>query len=187
MSVWTIVGTEEQPIPKPVGKAKATYCIVAMPENLIVQRGECSRSISVDLDPGQYRIVVSQLVVPGGISSPREGGTTTLLKWKKDFFHELTPEQHKRIINSPLQFTKGMQTSDGVRYLCKLTGCDVEMTSRAAAVLHEAEHKGVDLLKRHVPQDEMPVPVVNVEAEVAKIQAERAQDINRLREAALKE
>jgi hypothetical protein len=183
MSVWTIGHSEEYPIPKPVGKAKANYCIVSLPQNLIVQRGECSRSIMADLDPGHYRLVVSQMIIPGGHGSG--SNRATLMKWRKDFYHEVTPEQHQRIQDAPLRFTKGMMTTDGTRFNCNLPGCSNEATSRVAAVLHEAEHSGVDLLKQPMHPGDVPVPKVNVAVVEQQEAAKKQTAINNLRKAAL--
>lgn len=183
MSIYVIKEDAQHPIPRPVKKHKTTYCIVMLPGNHIVERGSTNgRSISVDLDPGKYRIVVSQFIVTGE-------GTATLTKWRKDFYHDLgdTDEEAEirftRLKDAPLRFTRGIMTSDGLRYHCQLPGCSQESTSRTAAILHEAEHSGIDLLREPVHPAAIPPPTINMAAAEAQTLAERQAQINRLREA----
>jgi len=179
MSVFSVTHTDENPIPRPVGKARTKWCIVSLPQNLVVREGEASRSISIDLDPGRYRLVVSQMAITGE-------GRATLMKWRKDFYHDCTPEQHTALVNSPLRFTKGMMATDGTSFNCQLPGCSNEATSRMAAVLHEAEHSGVDLLaqpKTH-PGD-IPPPKIDAAVVDAQRSADKQTAVGRLRNAAL--
>ena len=184
MPIWTIEGTPEQPIPRPVGKARTHYCIVALPENKVVAEGTASKSISADLDPGYYRIVVAQTVASGG-NVGLSRGSASRMKWRKDFYHQITAEQHAHIRSASLRFTKGMLGTEGMRYLCQLPGCETELTSRTAAILHEAEHSGVDLLKSIVHPGDMPPPKVNVDAVLAVEQQKKDATVQRLRKAAL--
>jgi hypothetical protein len=176
----------EHPIPRTIQKAKTRYTIVSLPENLVVTKGFATRSISADLDPGHYRVVCWQMTVPGG-NIGAGVGQGTLMKWRKDFYHDCTPEQHTALKAAPLRFTKGMMTSDGTRYHCQLPGCDVESSSRTAAVLHEGEHSGVNLFEQHLRIDQLPTPKVDVEAAAADIEAERQAKLAALRAAALEQ
>jgi len=180
MSVWTISHSDETPIPRAVGKAKTRYSIVSLPANLVVQAGDASRSITADLDPGHYRVVCSQLIANGE-------GKAVLMKWRKDFYHEVTPEQHNAIVNAPLRFTKGMLTTDGTMYHCQLPGCSNEATSRTGAVLHEAEHSGIDLLAKPMHPGDVPPPKLNADVAAQAVVAKKQQAINNLRAAALQE
>lgn len=179
MSYWSITDSPETPIWKPVGKIKSKWTIVTLPQNQIVDSGEATRSIGLDMDPGKYRIVVSQLV-------PTGEGSATVRKWRKDFYHDITPEQFDLLRNSPLRFTKGVMASEGLRYRCQLPGCDQEITSKLAAVVHEAEHSGVDLLMApHTHPADIPAPKTDIEAAVAKSKEEAEETFRRLRSAAM--
>lgn len=180
MSVYVIEDSPETPIWKPVGKHRTQYHAVSRPDNRTVATGTVSgKSIAIELDPGHYRIAVSQCVASGSRPYSR--------KWVKDFYHDITPEADALLARSVLKFTKGRMTTDGARYFCQLhSGCSNEATSRVAAILHEAEHSGVDLLKNPIEPADMPLPKVDPHVIEAQRVAESQEAIARLREAALK-
>jgi hypothetical protein len=179
MSVYVIEHSDETPIWKPVGKHRTQFHIVSRPDNRTIASGLVNgKSIVLDLDPGHYRIAVSQGVTSGSRPYSRT--------WVKDFYHDLTPEAEEQLSRAVLRFTKGRMTTDGARFFCQLAGCNNEATSRVAAIVHEAEHSGVNLLATPMEPADVPPPKVNPAVIEAQVQAEKTTAINRLREAALK-
>ena len=135
MSVCLIEQTTKEPIPR-----GASYRVFSQPENLTIQKGEASRSIAIDLDPGKYLVVVR-----------KSTGKKSFMKWIKTIYHGMTEAQFEKVQAYQTRFTKGVMTSDGVSYRCQMPGCGFEATSRVGAVLHEGEHSGVNLLADTTP------------------------------------
>lgn len=126
-----------------------------------VWEGEATRSFSTDLDPGKYVYLVSKKLTDEGNAYMRYVGAFYVGMGKHDFCplpnYEAEPTKGcaecepiwKRLASHRPQFSKGRQTVDGLRYTCGFVGCKVDgLTTAMSAVLHEAEHQGIDLLKQ---------------------------------------
>lgn len=125
-----------------------------------VWEGEATRSISQDLDPGKYVYFVGKKIDENSndflryvgafyVGMSRKHDFCDLKDWERDPQPDCAEcsKTWKRLAGYRPQFSKGRQTVDGLRYSCGYTGCKVDnLTTAFSAVMHEAEHQGIDLL-----------------------------------------
>lgn len=105
--------------------------VEALPKRTPVFNGRVDGSVALPLDAGKYAFSVACF---------RKGQPG--LKYNGVFLWGLTEKEFDRLSRLSPKAAKKMNTTDGVRYQCQFTGCDDELTSATAAVLHEAEHQG---------------------------------------------
>jgi hypothetical protein len=80
-------------------------------------------------------------------------GMTGGFRYVGEFNIGVTDENFAAISRMKPQTSKAAMTTDGVRWTCNtIAGCNKTTTSRVAAVLHEAAHKGIDLLEHKDPE-----------------------------------
>lgn len=140
--VITLKGDPKREIPK-----NSEYCIEAFGPSvrdgvIRVAEGSCSKSIAIDLDPGKYVVVIRR-------TSPHDPKQIDYY-WHEEFFVGVTEEQYQRFKGIRPRLTRGLQTSEGPRWHCPITGCGEVMGTAYAMVEHEAMHNGFDLNK---PED----------------------------------
>lgn len=63
------------------------------------------------------------------------------------FLIGMDEDEWKRVTKMKPKSQHARMTTEGVTYSCMFVGCEKRTTSRIAAVLHEADHQGIDLLK----------------------------------------
>jgi hypothetical protein len=115
---------------------------------------------NIEVEPGRYSIVIAHFP-PGR----RKG-----LKYVYEEYVGVTPEAWERLSGMAPSLMRVMSTSEGVVYACREFGCNQSFTSEVAALVHEYEHFGIDVLGGQVPPDTVE------EAREAKAASMPAQD-----------
>lgn len=105
--------------------------VEALPKRNVVFSGKAFGSVALELDEGKYAFSVSH--------SPEKGPTT---KYTGYFLWGVTEDEFQRLKDLEPRAAKKMNTTEGPRFFCQYAGCDAELSSRVASVLHEAEHQG---------------------------------------------
>ena len=111
--------------------------IEALPNKTVVFKGKVTESITMNFDKGKYIYSVTKF------TDEHQDD----LSYVDSFLVGMTDEQFNRLKMMKPKVLKPFLSSEGVRYRCTYIGCDGEYTSRISAVLHEAEHQGINLLK----------------------------------------
>ncbi len=124
---------------------KANWRVVGLPNRNKVWKGVGRKAISLDLDPGKYVFVVSHFDSSGANN----------FKYREEFYHEVTPELWRELCNMRPTIAKPIHTTQGLVYRCGFIGCNDEHTTRMSAVMHEAEHQGVDLFEQPEKYDDV--------------------------------
>lgn len=142
MSVITLKGDPKQPIPK-----DTTFCVEAYGATRRdgvkrIEEGTCTKSLSLDLDPGKYVVVFSK--------SNKNDPRIIDYRWQEDFFVDTTEDTFRKLVGRKPKLARAMATVDGFRWACPITGCEESMMTEYAMVKHEAMHDGFDLDK---PED----------------------------------
>jgi hypothetical protein len=144
----------------------------SLPKRRVIYDGTASKSLPIDLSPGKYAISISKFTDEGLAD----------FSYEYEFYHECTEQQFRALVNAKPTFVKIMNTSQGPRWRCTIKPCDFESTSQYDAVIHEWEHRGVNILDK-IAKESSPVvaateavkPVVLTEAELALIQENRTK------------
>ncbi len=98
-------------------------------------------SVHIELDPGKYLYSIVRL------TEVAEDGTRDIEDCRYDgfFFHEIEEEAYNQLKTMKPRLTRTLNTSEGARWKCLVTGCKEEYTSPVGALLHEiTEHMGID-------------------------------------------
>ena len=131
MPTVQITGNKEHGIPR-----NSKVRIEALPLKTVVFKGRVTDSITMNFDPGKYIYSVTKF------TDDHQDDLT----YVGDFLVGMNDKQFNKLSRMKPKIMKPFLSSEGVRYRCAFIGCDDEVTSRISAVLHEAEHQGVDLL-----------------------------------------
>jgi hypothetical protein len=111
------------------------YRVYSLDDEIRVDEGTASESVTLNLDLGGYRIKVSRRSAEG-IGN---------VNWGHEFYIGMTEAQFKRIRGMKPRWIKAIMGTDSALYKCSL--CTKKSTTRPAAVIHEMkEHFGVDVL-----------------------------------------
>jgi len=146
-------------------KIRAEWRVESLPSRFVVWEGAARGKVTIDLDPGKYV----------WIAHFNDRSKINNFKYHEEFLHEVSEEQWAELHAMVPRITKTCHTTMGVMYRCQFVGCDEEQTSRMAAVLHEAEHQGVDLLAN----PDQKAEVDNALEEYAQEKAGRKRGANR--------
>jgi len=98
-------------------------------------------AVHIELDPGKYLYSIVRL------TETAEDGTRDIEDCRYDgfFFHEIEEKAYNELKTMKPRLTRTMNTSEGARWKCLVTGCKEEYTSPVGALLHEiTEHMGID-------------------------------------------
>lgn len=113
--------------------------ISALPGRRTVIKTVASGSFTpADLDPGKYVYTICQ--------HNYQGNPHRVKQEKGEFLVDVTEEQFARLVHIKPRLAKGLMTTDGARWSCGFVGCEEKFSSPIAAVQHEGEHFGVDLI-----------------------------------------
>lgn len=148
---------------KPKFDSKTKETILAQCKKELVWSGEVTESLTRNLDPGRYIVTA--------IKHDAETGGF----WDQHtFYHGCDETNWLKIVNMKPKLCRSRHTVDGVLYMCSFYGCTKAMTSRFAAIIHEAEHLGVDILKATPEQTAQVASKAQEIASVAKKDKEAA-------------
>lgn len=144
----------------------------SLPKRRVIYDGMASKSLPLDLSPGKYVISISKFT----------DDKLADFAYEYEFYHECTEAQFRALSNAKPTFVKIMNTSQGPRWRCTIKPCDFESTTQFDAVIHEWEHRGVNILDK-IAKESTPLvaaseavkPIVLSDAELALIQEHRAQ------------
>lgn len=103
----------------------------------VVAEGEAEESIGIALDKGKYVLMVRH----------KGGPFQKPFKYSIEFLQGITKEQFDTLEQMTPKMFKSMMTTEGTVFRCQMFGCTFKTQSRQAAVLHEADHAGVDIFK----------------------------------------
>lgn len=117
-------------------RVRANWRVESLPNRGLVWKGTARGSATLDLDMGKY-VWVAHF---------NDKTKMNNFKYREEFLHEVTQEQWDELYHMSPRIAKPMHTTQGLLWHCQFVGCDEQHTSRIAAVLHEAEHQGVDLM-----------------------------------------
>jgi hypothetical protein len=98
-------------------------------------------AIHLELDPGKYLYSVVRL------TERAEDGTRDIEDCRYDdkFFHEIEEKAYNELKMLKPRLTRTINTSEGARWKCLVTGCGDEFTSPVGALIHEVvDHIGGD-------------------------------------------
>lgn len=111
---------------------RARYKVYSIPDEFVVTGGvSTSKSITLDLDPGKYRIKVWK----HGVAN-----------WGQEFLSGMNEAEFKVLSSRKPKFVKVSFTTEGVRWSCTL--CQEQNMTHHGAVKHEwMDHFGIDPLK----------------------------------------
>lgn len=111
---------------------RSRFKVYSIPDEYVVTSGtSTSKSITLDLDPGKYRIKVWK----HGVAN-----------WGQEFLVGMDADEFKVLASRRPKFVKVSFTTEGVRWACKL--CPEQNMTHHGAVKHEwMEHFGIDPLK----------------------------------------
>ena len=132
MAVIEIVGVEEKGgIP-----SNSNIRLESLPDRNVVYKGEVSQSLTLNLDPGKYVYSIYKHL-----------GKKRMFKYVAKFLHKITEEQYQKLKDITPRNMRPVQTSKGQMWRCKISPtCDVSVGTRMSAIMHEAEHMGIDVL-----------------------------------------
>jgi hypothetical protein len=106
----------------------------------VVFEGKVNNSAYVDLDPGKYAYSVVRF------TERDDQGARDIedCRYTGEFLHEITEKAYGELKSLKPRLTRTMNTSEGARWRCLVTGCKDEFTTPTAAVIHEVcDHMGV--------------------------------------------
>lgn len=137
---------------------KAKVRIEALPKRYCVFTGTVSGSVALELDPGKYAFKV------GSFPEGKPG-----IKYTGTFLWGVTEEQYLILSKLRPRNMRIVNTSEGVRYYCQYSGCDLEFTSATGAILHETgEHQGKPIIEIDEDSFDKPWLVLAEEIRAAK-------------------
>jgi hypothetical protein len=105
-----------------------------------INRGTCTKSLSIDLDPGKYTILFKK----DSEADPR----LVDYYWVEDFYVDVDAEGFRRLSGIKPKTVTTIQSADGPRWNCNISGCQESTMTEYSAVVHEAKHNGFDLEKK---------------------------------------
>ena len=136
--------------------------IVTLPECTVVYENDrVSESITVDLDPGYYHMVVKKLI------GRNAQGRLTQVRYEERFYHDLTENEYAVLSNMRPQRASGRLLSGGWNYNCGWAGCDYYCSNPIAMVLHECEHNGISR-EEMVNQSDYMIDQMHEQARIGK-------------------
>lgn len=146
--------------------------VESLPKRYCVFSGTVSGSVALELDPGKYAFKV------GCFPEGKPG-----MKYTGVFLWGVTEEQYQLLANLRPRNMRIVNTSDGVRYYCQYSGCDLEFTSATGAILHETgEHQGKPIIE--IDEDAFDKPRLTLAEELrASKKIQRARTEIKAREA----
>lgn len=150
MSVVTLTGPPNQKIPRDTYYRIETFGPSVRDGKTLIKEGKCTKSLSQDLDPGKYVVVMKHTHV----NDPH----TTDFYWYNEFLVDVDEEEWKQLRSMRPKLATTIQSIDGPRWTCPITGCQESTMTPFAMVSHEASHQGYNLedkddLKRFLSGD----------------------------------
>ena len=115
----------------------------AMGRNVVFEGSmrHSAQAVHIELDPGKYLYSVVRL------TERAEDGTRDIddCRYDGSFFHEIEEEAYNQLKTMKPRLTRTLNTSEGARWKCLVSGCNDEYTSPVGALLHEVvDHMGID-------------------------------------------
>ena len=138
--------------------------IEALPERRRIWSGKASKSVSLDLDPGKYVFCVNY-APPGGYGA---------IKYVQEVFVDIDEEQFKKLSHASPTLLHPVITSEGTVWRCTIPQCKSEVTSKVAAIMHEAEHRGVSPFSNQAvksPIEQKDEEILSLTDRIAKLEA----------------
>lgn len=142
MSLVTLKGHPKFGMPK-----KTHVRIESLPDRVLVDLQDVTRSYSRDFDPGKYiaSFTTEMFDELGG-----------LVQHVEEFYVDCDEKTFKRLhLKKPIM-SRSFGTTNGIVWRCGAKpGCKNEAMSSFAAYVHEQAHFGVDVLDPSVPEGDM--------------------------------
>lgn len=136
MSVVTLKGHPDAGLPR-----GTEYMVVSVDagRHSKVADGTCAGVLPLSLDPGHYIAVFTK--------TDPHNPKNILMRHYEEFYVDVSEDEFKVLKHLRPKFARSIQTSDGPRWTCQMSGCEFSGTSLYSVVAHEAKHKGFDLNK----------------------------------------